>query len=189
MIFNDEDAKRTVSLDRLSIQSLQHASPGTLVLRSSSPEYYTTGSAGGRLFAEDIGGADWHFNHPQTVWVRQWNPESHAAGPCIYSRGTTIWALGFKTEYESQKLLAEQGAATEILGAFIYPLGKIPADRPIFENRDSRLSVVYGTSVYQANHQLHIRDVHGTEAKLIGNDALRWAGSRAKMELYSSDAR
>ncbi len=120
--------------------------------------------------------------------MRQWNPESHAAGPCIHSRGATIWVLGFKTEYESQKLLAESGAATEILGAFIYPLGKIPADRPIFENRDSRIALVYGTSVYQSNHQLHIRDVRGSEEKRIGNDSLQWAGARARMDLYSSDS-
>ena len=120
--------------------------------------------------------------------MRQWNPESHAAGPCIHSRGATIWTLGFKTEYESQKLLAEAGAATEILGAFIYPLGQIPADRPIFENRDSRIALVYGTSVYHANHKLHILDVRGSESKTVGNDTLQWAGSRARMDLYTSDA-
>ena len=92
-----------------------------------------------------------------------------------------------KTEDESQKLLAEAGAATEILGAFIYPLGKIPADRPIFENRDSRIALVYGTSVYHANHKLHILDVRGTQSKTVGNDALQWAGSRARMDLYTSD--
>jgi len=99
-----------------------------------------------------------------------------------------VWALGFKTEYESQKLLAKAGAATEILGAFIYPLGKIPADRPIFESHDSRIALVYGTSVYHANHQLHILDVRGNESKTVGNDALQWAGSRARMDLYTSDA-
>ena len=188
LIFDEPDAGRIVVLDRLGCVHLQHASPATLVLRSSSPNRYTTGAPGGRLFAEDVGGADWHFDHPQHVWVRQWNPESHSAGPCIHSAGATIWALGFKTEYESQKLLAERGAATEILGAFIYPIGKIPEDRPIFENHDSRLSLIYGTSVYQANHKLHIRDTRGGAVKDLGNDALKWAGSRGRMDLYSSDA-
>ncbi len=187
LIFDEPDAKRTVVLDRLGCVHIQHASPATLVLRSSSPGRYSTGMAGGKLFAEDIGCADWHFDHPQRVWVRQWNPESHAAGPCITSRGATIWALGFKTEYESQKLLAESGAATELLGAFIYPIGKIPEDRPMFENRDSRISIVYGASIYQANHKVHIRDTRGGETKLIGNDALKWAGSRARMNLYVTD--
>ena len=168
---------------------IQHASPATLVLRSSSPGRYSTGAAGGRLFAEDVGGADWHFDHPQRVWVRQWNPESHEAGPCIHSRGATIWALGFKTEYTSQKFLAESGAQTEILGSFIYPIGKIPEDRPIFENRNSRMALVYGTSVYAANHKLHIRDTRGGETKTLGNDALKWAGSRGRMDLFVTDGK
>ncbi|MDX1947715.1 MAG: glycosyl hydrolase family 28-related protein [Pirellulaceae bacterium] len=189
LIFDEPDAARVIVLDRLGCQHLRHASPATLVLRSSSPDRYSTGQAGGKLFAEDIGGADWHFDHPQQVWVRQWNPESHAAGPCIHSRGATIWSLGFKTEYESQKLLAEAGASTEILGSFIYPLGKIPPERPIFENRDSRIALIYGTSVYQANHKIHIRDARGSDVKEIANDQLNWAGSRARMDLYSSDAR
>lgn len=189
LIFDSPDASQTVVLDRLGCVHLRHASPGTLVLRSSSPDRYTTGLAGGKLFAEDVGGADWHFDHPQKAWVRQWNPESHAAGPCVSSRGATIWALGFKTEYESQKWLATAGAQTEILGSFIYPIGKIPADRPIFENHDSAMSLIYGTSVYQSNHKVHIRDRKGTETKEVGNDALKWAGSRARMDLYFSDGR
>ena len=116
--------------------------------------------------------------------MRQWNPESHAAGPCIHSRGATIWTLEFKTEYEGQKLLAEAGAATEILGAFIYALGQIPADRPIFENRDSRIALIYGTSVYHADHKLHILDVCGSESKTVGNDTLQWAGSRPHGLVY-----
>ncbi len=189
LIFDDPDPSRVVVLDRLGCAHLRHESPATLVLRSSSPSRYSTGAGGGKLFAEDVGGADWHFDHPQRVWVRQWNPESHAAGPCIHSRGATIWALGFKTEYESQKLLAEAGAVTEILGAFIYPIGKIPPERPIFENRDSRITLVYGASVYQSNHKVHIRDTRGALVRETGNDALKWAGSRARMDLYTSDAR
>jgi hypothetical protein len=161
LIYDEPNPEHTLILDRLGCVHLQHASKATLVLRSSTPNRYTTAVAGGQLFGEDIAGADWHFDHPQNVWVRQWNPESHATGPCIHSTGATIWSLGFKTEYESQKLLAESGASTEIQGGFIYPIGEIPADRPIFENRDSRISLVYGASIYHANHRIHIRDTHG----------------------------
>lgn len=187
LVFEQPDAARVTVLDRLECVHVRHASPATLVLRSSSTKRYTTGAAGGKLFIEDVGGADWHFDHPQRVWARQWNPESHAAGPCIHSRGATIWALGFKTEYESQKLLAEAGAQTEILGGFIYPIGKIPPQRPIFENRDSRIALIYGTSVYQSNHKVHVRDIKGKEEKLIGNELLKYAGSRGRMDLYVSD--
>lgn len=189
LIYDEPNPDHVLVLDRLECRHIQHASPATLVLRSSSPDRYTTGSGGGRLFAEDVGGADWHFEHPQRVWVRQWNPESHAAGPCIHSRGTRIWALGFKTEYESQKLLAEDGSETEILGGFIYPIGKIPPDRPIFENRDSAISLVYGVSVYQSNHKIHIRDRKAEVVKETEARELTWPSSRGRMDLYTSDSR
>jgi hypothetical protein len=50
------------------------------------------------------------------------------------------------------------------------------------------MALIYGTSVYHANHQLHIRDVRGSESQTIGSDALQWAGSRARMGLYTSNA-
>jgi hypothetical protein len=49
------------------------------------------------------------------------------------------------------------------------------------------MALVYGTSVYAANHKVHIRDVRGQEMKEIGNDSLRWAGSRARMDLFVTD--
>lgn len=189
LIYDEMNPDHVLVLDRLGCQHIRHESPATLVLRSSSPGRYSTGRAGGRLFAEDVGGADWHFDHPQQVWVRQWNPESHSAGPCIHSQGATIWSLGFKTEYESQKWLAEKGAQTEILGGFIYPIGEIPANRPIFENRDSAMSLIYGASVYQSNHKIHIRDIRGSETREIGNEQLTWPGSRARMDLFVSDGK
>lgn len=185
---------RVVVLDRLNVQSLQHASKDTLVLKSSSCDRYTTAAAGGRLFIEDAGGADWHFDHPQQIWVRQWNPESHADGPCIQNMGGTMWVLGFKTEYESSKLLASQGARTEILGGFIYPIGEIPANRPVFTNVDSDMALVYGLSVYHSNHKVQILDVRsesgvGAVTKSFENDSLIWAGSRARMDLFTTRGR
>ncbi len=188
LIFDEPDAARTVVIERLAIAGLRHASPATLVLKSAGPGRYTNTPGCGKLFIEDLGDADFHFDHPQKVWARQWNPELHGAGPCITSHGATIWCLGFKTEYDSSKLWAEAGAQTEILGAFIYPIGQIPADRPIFKNTDSKMSVIYGTSVYGADHALHILDTAGSDVKEIGKGALKWAGSRARMDLFTSDA-
>lgn len=176
-------------IERLGISGLVHDSPHPLVLWSSNPGRYENRPGCGPLFIEDTVTANWHFLHPQQVWARQWNPESHAAGPCIRSHGATIWALGFKTEYPSEKLSASDGAQTEILGAFIYPIGDIPPDRPIFRNRDSRMSVIYGTSVYKTNHRVHILDTAGDETLTFGNDEVRWAGSRARMDLFVSEGR
>ncbi|MDA0842021.1 MAG: hypothetical protein O2857_30025, partial [Planctomycetota bacterium] len=141
MVFDEPDARRTVSIERMVIAPFKHASPGTLVVKHGHISPYTNAPGCGKLFLEDCVVADWNFAHPQKVWVRQWNVESHSAGPCIVSNGATIWSLGFKTEYESEKLHARNGAATEIFGSFIYPIGKIPADRPIFRNENSRAFV------------------------------------------------
>lgn len=185
LIFDDPDASKTVVIERLDIKSLRHESPATLVLKHSTPSQYSNKPDCGKLFMEDVMATGYVFDR-QKVWVRQWNPESHAAGPCILSKGATIWALGFKTEYESSKLWAQDGARTEIYASFIYPIGKIPKDRPIFKNTDSWMSLQYGTSVYAANHQVHIIDTQNGDTKTIGNDAMTWAGSRARMDLFVS---
>ncbi len=75
---------------------------------------------------------------------------------------------GIQDRVREPKLLAEAGASTEILGSFIYPIGKIPENRPIFENRNSRMSLIYGASIYQANHKVQIRDVQGNRVKEYG---------------------
>ncbi|MEM7391785.1 MAG: hypothetical protein AAF492_05490, partial [Verrucomicrobiota bacterium] len=186
VIFDEENPDRVVMIERMSITGLKHASPATLVIRHGNPEWYSNAPGCGKLFMEDTEANCFRFDHPQQVWVRQWNPEAHQAGPCIVSRGASIWALGFKTEYTSSKLWAFDGAQTEIYGAFIYPIGKIPPDRPIFKNEDSRMSVQYGTSVYRANHKTHIIDTRDGKTVNVGNDRLIWSGSRARMDLYVS---
>ena len=161
MRFEQPDAERIVAIERLQVEGFVHASPATLVVRHGETAPYRNEAGCGKLFLEDVVAPRWNFDHPQQVWARQWNVEMHGDGPCIVNRGATIWSLGFKTEYESSKLLAADGARTEILGAFIHPIGDIPSDRPIFENRDSSMSLVYGTSVHRANHKVHVRDVRG----------------------------
>ena len=187
LMFDDVSAGKTIVVERLDVDGLTHASPGTLVVRHCTPVPYRNTAGCGKLFLENTMAEGWRFDHPQKVWVRQWNPESHAPGPCILSRGATLWCLGFKTEYESSKLWAFDGAQTEILGAFIYPIGKIPADRPIFKNVDSRMAVSYGASIYTSNHKVHIVDRRGDDVLRIDNDDLHWHGSRARMDLYVSD--
>lgn len=187
MVYDDPRPEKVVCIERLSVAGFRHASPGTLVLKHGVLTPYENAPGCGKLFMENTMSAGWHFNHPQQVWVRQWNPEAHGPGPCITSHGATIWSLGFKTEYESSKLWAFDGAKTEILGAFIYPVRKgIPKDRPIFKNVDSQMAVIYGTSVYVANHDTHIIDIEDGNQMRADNSHLRWIGSRARMDLYTS---
>lgn len=187
MIFDEPDARKTVWLDRLDVATLHHASPATLVLRSSTPLRYTNAEGCGRLFLEDVGGADWRFEQAQQVWVRQWNPGSHESGPCVFSQGATIWCLGFQAGYESSKLWATAGAQTEVLGAFIHPTGKVPTDRPIFKNEDSRMALVYGIRVGPPNHPVHMIDRKDGNTRTIGSDALKPTGSRYRMDLFVTE--
>jgi hypothetical protein len=180
-------ADALVCLERCNIGALAHHGPGPLVVRHGGVSHYSNAAGCGKLFLEDIGGADWKFAHPQQVWARQWNVEAHGPGPCIVSQGATLWCLGFKTEYESAKLVASGGAKTEILGGLVYPVNKgIPKDRPVFANTDSSLALVYGLSVYSAAHDLQVRDTHAgqtTETRL--SDCAR-VGARFRVDLFVS---
>jgi hypothetical protein len=174
-------------IDRLDVRGFVHASPRPLVWRHGSPVPFQNGPGCGPYFADNQGGADYRFDHPQKVWIRQWNVESHEPGPCVINGKADLWALGFKTEYESQKLRCGPGSKTEILGAFIYPIGKIPPDRPIVEATDAALSLQYGTSIYQSGHALHIRETKSGVTKDLKGSDVPFFGSRQKMNLYVSE--
>jgi len=187
LVYDDPDAKKVVAIERMDLDGLEHRSPGTLVVKHGTPERYTTTAGCGKLFCENVAGTDWHFDHPQQVWVRQWNPEAHGEGPCVVSKGATLWSLGFKTEYESSKLWASAGAKTEILGGFVYPVNKgIPRDRPVFKNEDSAMSLIYGMSVYVAGHDLQVLDTRKGEAVETRMKDLLQLGARFRMDLYRS---
>lgn len=162
---------------------VEHAGPRTLVLQHGGYDYRAKAGAG-NLFLLDVVGGSFRFVKGQHVWARQWNVEAHGDGPCIVNEGAVLWVLGFKTEYESEKYSGLPGSRAEFLSCFIYPLGKIPPDRPIFRVRDGDLAAIYGTSVYRSNHRVHILDERSGRTTAIDNSRLTWFGSRARMDLY-----
>lgn len=187
LIFETPERDAAALIERLHVAGILHVSPAALTVRSCNPGWYEGREGGGPLFLEDVVCADFRFAPGQRVWARHWNVERHGEGPCIVNRGASLWALGFKTEYESIKLVAEDGAATEILGAFLYPVVRgIPPHRPMFRNTDSRLALVYGTSVYTADHPLHILDTQGDGVRETRSSDLTKVGSRFRMDLYVS---
>ena len=181
------DTDAPLLVDFFSLSMIDHASKRPLILRHARFAYRAQPGAG-NVFLWDALGPFWSFQPGQKVWARQWNVESHAEGPCIHANGANVWALGFKTEYGSQKLRATNGAAVEILGSFIYPVVKdIPTDRPVFEIIDSRFSAQWGLSVYTASHHLQVRDVkNGTVRETVLKDGQQ-LGPRFRFDLYSND--
>ncbi|MEI9895616.1 MAG: glycosyl hydrolase family 28-related protein [Chthoniobacter sp.] len=184
VIFDEPSAKRVVVIECLDMDGLRHASPATLVLKSSCPGHYDNAEKCGKLFMEDVEGADFLFSQPQAVWARQWNATKHG----IFSHGATIWCLGLSGGGESGVLSTEASASTEIFGALVRPVGDMAGDRPFFTNTNSRLSVIYGTNASDPPHTLHIVDIQGADSKPLGETSLRWIGSRGRMDLFRSDA-
>jgi len=184
IIFDEPGAKRVVVIECLDMDGLRDVSPATLVLKSTCPGHYDNAEKCGKLFMEDVEGADFLFSQPQAVWARQWNGEKHG----IFSHGATIWCLGLSGGGESGVLSSEAAASTEIFGALVRPVGDMAGDRPFFTNTNSRFSVIYGTNASDPPHTLHIVDIEGADSKPLGHTSLRWVGSRGRMDLFRSDA-
>jgi hypothetical protein len=187
VVFDEPDPKAVVEIFDTGIAGLRHASPATLVLRHTAPVPYENTPGCGKLFLENACGVGWRFEHPQRVWARQWNVEPSGERPGIFSRGATIWALGFKTEGDAVKLESVGGARTEILGGFVYPHRAIPGRRPAFLCKDSKLAVQYGLSVYRYNHKVQILDSRSGQVRELTGEKLKWSGSRARIDLYTTD--
>jgi hypothetical protein len=85
---------------------------------------------GGTVFLEDIVGqrpTNFEFTG-NTVYARQWNPES-LNGTNIVLRNTTAWIFGLKSEYGHTLLDLDDGARAEVYGVFSYHTGKAPLFR------------------------------------------------------------
>ncbi len=192
--FTQQDAGRTVFLDGLEVPQLTHASPATLVIRDGvlaglRGELPAGHDRVGDLFASNVMGFGMKLDRPQRVYIRQFNPENHDAGPDVdlSGPGLQLACLGFKTEYKSQKLRVSDGASAGVFGAFIYPIGKgIPADRPIFEVVDAHLAVSFGTSIYQAAHQVMVQEARSGEVRRLSVKEVEHHGPRGRVTLFVS---
>ena len=184
VIFDEPGAKRVVVIEGLDIDGLRDVSPAALVLESTCPGHYDNAAGCGKLFMENVEGADFMFSQAQFVWAREWNSEQHG----IFGHGTNLWCLGLSAGGESGVLFTEAGARTEIFGALIRPVSSMSENRPLFGNTNSRLSVIYSTMATDPPHELQILDTQGSEAKKITGDSLKWFGGRGRMDLFRSDA-
>lgn len=145
------------------IVGIEHASSKDLILRDVLSGGYRNTPGVGRLFCEnfDNGRQNIRFDNPQTVWARQFNCEG-ASSPIVTNNGGNLWILGFKTEGTNTVLDTKNNGDSEIIGAFLYPVGA-PGSRPAFTCTDSRLSVSYVTTAYSSgnDYSTHVKEVNG----------------------------
>jgi len=174
------DTNEPLVIERLGVQrhggghkgkGLVHASKRPLVCEHVGLHEYTTEAGVGPVYFENVA-AVFRFAHPQKIWARHLNPETHDI-PEIINEGATLWILGLKTEYASVNIVNRKGAKTEVLGGLIYPVTPVPADMPMFINDESSLSLIVGVSAYPHNHRVYVQDTRDgrridVEGKLFG---------------------
>jgi hypothetical protein len=117
------------------------ASDRSVVLRNILGASGGNSVAGGKLFIEDVCGCNWQFNKGLRVWARQLNPEAKSTGDWnIRNCGAVLWILGLKTEGPRTVIEMNNGAATEVLGAYIYPSSSVDPV-PAFICEESSFSI------------------------------------------------
>ncbi len=148
----------------------EHASGRTLVLKNCAGNYKALPGAGD-VFIENCTMNAASFVPGQKVWARQFNPEAihgaRADNGLVVNDGADLWVLGMKTEGMWTVVRSVNGARTELLGGFIYPVFGSPGpETPLFSVDNSALSAVYKTFIQ--NYHTHVRQVLGDETKTMG---------------------
>jgi hypothetical protein len=119
---------------------LENASSRTVVVRNFRA--FLIASGPGRTFLEDSCARVFITNPKARVWVRQLNSEGQAMRTDLKNenKGGTLWALGVKTEGVMSVLATSDGGYSELLGAWIYVIGKEAPPGPLFIVKDATAS-------------------------------------------------
>ncbi|MCF6263047.1 MAG: glycoside hydrolase family 55 protein [Xanthomonadales bacterium] len=166
--------------------SYEHASPKTLVIKSSTDRGFRNTRGVGKLFLEDVVAVSpWLFNHPQQIWARQLNPEN--SGTKITNNGGSLWILGMKTERPTTVIETTGGGKTELLGGMIIPVEVTPTDVTAFINNESNHSLIYAVNAESpaANYEIQVKETRDGETryKYRGDMPSRALGT--KVALYT----
>lgn len=181
-VFDGKQA--AVSVERLFLPSALHASPCDLLVTCGGINKLDAAAGCGRLFLEDFL-EPLVVNKHQRVWARHLNLESRETK--IVNDGGQLWVLGYKTEEIGLNLLNRNGARTEILGGLIYVTDRLPPGAPLFENRDSDVSLIHLTSGYVGFPETYCREVRGDKVRNVPlNEVQTWHNGRPLTHLYTS---
>ncbi len=187
-------SKDQTIIERLQIggRGIAHEGARTLILKDLQIGGFRNGPNAGPLFVENVCGAPWRFDHPQSAWLRQLNPEGNFAPAVILNNGATLWILGLKTETGSTLIQTQAAGRTELWGGFAYTFGVDPA-MPAFVVDDATVSLSFCGTTYQGDKGFYttlVREQRGgggqprtlTRAQAFGR------GGGASLPLYVSIA-
>lgn len=135
--------------------------------------YLNTTKGTGDFFIEDtIGPKPFTVAHGQNVWARQLNIE-FGKTPLVINNGGNMWLLGYKTE--GQMVCLQQTAGkTEVLGALLYPLRKVPGGTPAFFIQGGDAALTYAMSGPKYYNQVRVQG-----GNKIGTLTSKQAGGRS----------
>ena len=174
-----DTAAETVFLDRLSCPQfgnkpgdcyLTHAGPAALAVTHSRWLSYRSGRGCGTLFVADLCGSPWRFDHPQKVYARGLNCETHD-GVKIDNRAADVWLFGYKAEGTATEVRTGPTARTELLGGLLYPAGGDITKNPSFVNAGGRVSLVHAmfwaNKTYMTDTAGGVTRTHRTEERVM----------------------
>ncbi len=136
-----------------------------------------TGS--GDIFMEDVvptAKRYFEFNGGGNIWCRHINCEYRNFNfiPHTTNDGSTLWILGYKTEWAGVLLDTKNGGSTEVCGHFCYAgIGEDCDPYPIYINDESSLSMTMGLAhnSTRTNHEIIVSETqNGQTRELLMDD-------------------
>jgi hypothetical protein len=141
-------------------------------------------SGKGDLFIEDFVASSTFEITGGNVWARQLNVEQW--GTHVRNNGATVWCLGYKTENGGVQWETCNGATTELLGGFVYSIGK-EKDTPFFVNDESTMVAAIGESNFHkpsTAYQTLVRETQNGVTRECGREEFMHRGQAAAIPLY-----
>ena len=164
---------------------LENAASQPVVLRHSTGALFSTTSAAGTWFIEDVVAPRFHLGKGQKLYARQLNCESPPPEPLLKNDGGQAWVLGYKTEFGNVVSATLNGGKTEILGGLFYPSqGVEDTTIPVIFNQDSSVSATYREVFFvRSTYDIHIKEIRDGETRIIRREDLG-KGNMVKVPLY-----
>jgi hypothetical protein len=164
---------------------LENVSQRTLVLEhddfegSATTVYRADLGCAGAVFLDDVEGFQWHFDAPQHIWARQFDVEGDVEGSKVSNNGAFLWILGMKTEGPQTAIDTENGGATELLGALLYPVRPVAPGTAAFIVNNSSLAISYAVSAYKVekNYPIQLQVVRDSNLQNVNSSDVTKRGN------------
>ncbi|WP_237743516.1 glycoside hydrolase family 55 protein [Pleurocapsa sp. PCC 7319] len=163
---------------------LENATSQPVVLRHSTGALFSTTSATGTWFIENVVTPRFHIGKNQKLYARQLNCESPPPEPLLKNDGGQVWLFGYKTEFGNTVAATLNSGKTEILGGLFYPSQGVKDPKiPVLINRDSSVTAVYREIAFGSTYTIQIIENRKEKTKTLNRQSLG-KGNMIAVPLY-----